>query len=473
MKISFIIFLFLFILLFCLETDFNIVYNSNYEGSQFINLINNVFLEVNISFGSHEDTFKAELDLESYCITIPGIELENENIKKFNKSLSTTFKEKEKLNFIFLEKFFSGLIGEDTIKLGNSRSIKNIRFVIAYEYSYSFQNSFSYIGLGLSTNQINLAGINILEQLKNNSIIDKQLWYLEFEDYNKGKFVLGKYPHEINTNYKEKDKYQTYLQKTNLDSYRIKFDEIYYGYLNNYENRIVMQEHKETVILLSTRLIYSTYEYGESIYNKFFRKKIEEKKCFIGKISEDSEYSCFYCQKNININEMENLNFYIRDTNMTFTFTPKDLFYEHNDYFYYLVVYKQFNIDDSDKDTEWKLGLQFLQKYVLTFDRNDRIVYYYSKNDFDDDGGNNNKDDDGNNNKDDDKKDGEKSKDNNSTYIIIIVLLIVIFICSIAFLVLYIKKIKPRKVKANELDEGYDYETKKESENGKDNFLIN
>ena len=33
-------------------------------------------------------------------------------------------------------------------------------------------------------------------------------------------------------------------------------------------------------------------------------------------------------------------------------------------------------------------------------------------------------------------------------------------------------KIKPKKKKANELDEGYDYETKKDNENGKD-YLIN
>ena len=423
-----------------------------------MNLINNAFLEVNISFGSQEDTFKAELNLESYCITIPGIELEDENVKRFNKSLSTTFKEIEKLSFIFFEKFFSGVIGEDTIKLGNSGSINSTKFVVASEYSYDIPNSFSYIGLGLSTNQINFAGTNILEQLKNKSIIERQIWYLEFDDYNKGKFVLGKFPHEMNTKYKEEERYSTNFKKTIIDTYRLEFDEIYYGNLNKYENRIVMQEHDEAVISLSTRLIYSTYEYGETIYNNFFSKKIEEKKCFSGKVSENSAYIYYYCQKNTNINEMENLNFYIRNTNMTFTLTPKDLFYEHNEYIYYLVVYKQFNIDDSDKDTEWILGLQFLQKYVLTFDRNDRIVYYYSSDD--------------NSEEKSGKKPKDKDSSNSTKYIIIIVVLIVIFIGCIAFLVYYIMKIKPRKKKANELDEGYDYETKKDNENGKD-YLIN
>ena len=34
-------------------------------------------------------------------------------------------------------------------------------------------------------------------------------------------------------------------------------------------------------------------------------------------------------------------------------------------------------------------------------------------------------------------------------------------------------KIKPRKVKVNELNEGYNFEAKKDNENGKDNYLIN
>ena len=92
-----------------------------------------------------------------------------------------------------------------------------------------------------------MANINILEQLRNKSIIDRQLWYLEFDDYNKGKFVLGKFLHEIKTKYKEKDIYSTNLKKSVLDTYRMEFDEIYYGDLNKYENRKSMKDHKEAV----------------------------------------------------------------------------------------------------------------------------------------------------------------------------------------------------------------------------------
>ena len=76
---------------------------------------------------------------------------------------------------------------------------------------------------------------------------------------------------------------------------------------------------------------------------------------------------------------MENLNFVLKEKNITFTLEPKDLFYEENDYLYYLIVYKNFEIDDANKDTEWIFGLQFLQKYNIVFNRDDKIAYFYNK----------------------------------------------------------------------------------------------
>jgi len=49
-------------------------------------------------------------------------------------------------------------------------------------------------------------------------------------------------------------------------------------------------------------------------------------------------------------------------------------------------------------------------------------------------------------------------------YIIIIVVLSVVLLGSIGFLVFYILKIKPRKKKANELDDDFDYQSKQNEE---------
>ena len=68
----------------------------------------------------------------------------------------------------------------------------------------------------------------------------------------------------------------------------------------------------------------------------------------------------------------------------------------------------------------------------------------------------------------------EGADNSNSTkYIIIIVCLCVVFIFCIGLLVFYILKIKPRKKKANELDEGYDYETQKDNEQGNSPLMVN
>ena len=454
MKLNLLIFLSLLLTLYSIETDFDIIYNTNSEGQKFINLINDIYTEIEISFGLNLETFKLRLDLSNYCTVIPGIEFNNSKIKMFNKSSSTTFEEVDKFATIYFENFYSGVVGKDKIKIGKNEPIDNMKFIVAS--SYSIYQYYSYFGLDFKSNQVNLFGLNFLEQLKSNSIIDKQIWYLEFKDNNKGKFIIGKLPHEVNNKkYNKNDIRSTYLNKTSsfYSFYKIKFDEIYYGKSNNYNNRVIMKEHNDGEISLSTKLIYSTYEFGETIYKNFFKIKIEDKICFREKINSNKEYLYFYCLKDkIKMNEMENLNFVIKDNNMTFTFSPKELFYEHEKYLYYLVVYKPYNEEDTDKDTEWYLGLHFLQKYTLAFDRQEQIVYYYIP-----------KNNNGN----------EKSNKSTTIYIIIIILLVVIFLVCIGTLVYYIIKIKPRKKKANELDEGYDYETKKNENNGNDPFLIN
>lgn len=476
MKVYIYIYIFLITKLLGIELDFNVLYSNSDENS-FINLINEVYLESEISVGSNKQKFNVELDLSSYCMTIPGTEVDVPDIQKFDKSSSESFKQIETLDNIFLEKFYNGVLGEDKVILGKNLTSYDLKFVVASEYSYSVKNSYAYLGLSLITRQVNLVGLNILEQLKENNEINKQIWYLNFNENSKGTFIIGQFPHQVNkTRYNEINMRSTYFDKEHSDAYKIKFDEIYYGNSNELDKREIMEDHNSAIFSISTNLIYSTYVYGDFIYKKFFMKKIEDKICFEGKLQENSEYIYFYCQKDkLNFSEMENLNFLIRNTNMTFTLEPKDLFYMHNDYLYYLIVFKHLNIDDTDKDTEWVLGLQFLRKYTMTFDRNERIFYYYTSVSDDKEGENDNKDNTNNN-------DGKNKSGNNSVkYIIIIVLLSIVFIGCIVFLIFYILKIKPRKKKANELDENYEYSSKnnnveEQNQNQNENetpFMIN
>ena len=473
MKAYLLIFLSSITLLNCIDSDFNVVYISNSE-NEFTKYSGNIYIEVDISFGSNEDKFKSELDITSFLTVVSGVEAKEENIKKFNQSLSSTFIKKRNEHPYYLEKFYRGIIGEDSIKLGESESIKDISFAVATSWSYNI-NTGCYIGLTFKAQQLDLSGLNLLEQLKNHSIIEKQTWYLEFNDNNKGKFVVGKYPHEINNKkYNEEKLYKIDISRSFSKDYSIEFDEIYYGNINNYENRYAMKEHLISAISLSTRLIYCTYVFGEYIYNKFFKKKIEDKICFHDYLKKNDAYSFnynyYYCNSDINLSEMENLYFTIRSRNVTFVLEPKDLFYKFNGSLYYLIVYKDYFEEDSNKDTNWEFGLQFLQKYTLTFNRDDKVLYYY--NDDKDSNDNNN-----NNNGGKDNNNGGKDNNNESSsslkYIIIIIVLSLFFIGCIAFLIYYIKKIKPRKAKANELNEDFDYQAKDNYNNQNDPFAIN
>ena len=65
---------------------------------------------------------------------------------------------------------------------------------------------------------------------------------------------------------------------------------------------------------------------------------------------------------------MENLNFVtsVMSDNMTFVFEPKDLFYEKDNIYYFLIIYKPIDHITSP-DSEWLVGTLFLQKYLLAF----------------------------------------------------------------------------------------------------------
>jgi hypothetical protein len=244
-----------------------------------------------------------------------------------------------------------------------------------------------------------------------------------------------------------------YIAKTHSSYiYALKLQEIYYGKTEKYDNRISGDSLHTTIRFdLNTRLIQCTYDFGIILHNKFFEQKIKNKVCKDGMI--DTLYKYYYCEKGkININEMENINFVtdIQSDNMTFVLEPKDLFFEHNDLLYFLVIYKVEDYETSP-EIDWIVGTPFLKKNLITFNRNDKLIYFYKKTN--------------------NENNGNEKKSLQLKYIITISVLSVVFLVSIVVLILYIIKIKPRKKKANELDDDFDYQEKKTKEG--DSPLIN
>ena len=201
----------------CLQSDFQIYYD-NYDEDDIISSLRKTYIEIESSFGSNMDKFKPVLDTESQAIVIPSAEYNTPgNVQKFNKSTSSTFVEQKKIGMQFNgEKFYSGIMGNDNFKLGNSEVIKKkISFIIATAYSSLTFNYYNYAFIGLKPFIIgDETKYNIIEQMKNDDLISNATWFLNFESDTKGKFVIGTLPDIIYSNiYSSEDMIQTHLQK--------------------------------------------------------------------------------------------------------------------------------------------------------------------------------------------------------------------------------------------------------------------
>ena len=136
-------------------------------------------------------------------------------------------------------------------------------------------------------------------------------------------------------------------------------------------------------------------------------------------------------------------------SNITFVLDKNDLFsynpYNKSDTQIYFLVFFYNHNNQYDEITKFKLGIPFFKKYKFSFNSDDRVMNYYEKTTP------NNKDTD----TDIDKDTSKKNYKNIISIIIIVILLIIFFILGVLFHKNIIKL--PRKKKANELDDDYEY----------------
>lgn len=120
------------------------------------------------------------------------------------------------------------------------------------------------------------------------------------------------------------------------------------------------------------------------------------------------------------------LTLYHKELNFTFEIDLKDLFYKLNDMKYFLIIFNNFNPYD------WKLGLPFFQKYNFVFDIDKKTIGLYKR------------------------KGGNFSF---SFSFFIYCILILIIIC-MGYFIYYLLSHKPRKRRANELEDNFEYQAK-------------
>ena len=127
--------------------------------------------------------------------------------------------------------------------------------------------------MGLTiTNSDENSWIRIINQLKNQNIINGLRFTVKYtSDYN-GFIYLGEFPHEYNSNYYYiEQKISAYINMKDQSSYllpRLNMDNIYYYYNNNTINI----KDRYTIFYMDYGLILGTQSYLNQIQNDFFSK---------------------------------------------------------------------------------------------------------------------------------------------------------------------------------------------------------
>ena len=378
------------------------------NNNNFIDYIINNNIYVTIPIGNPSQFIKFNVTMKSSSISITSFN--NYNYKD-SKSYYAIEDERE----IYKYKFKNGFEATDNFLINNKQC--NFSFLFVTEMLEDFDIILGEIGLKIYEQNL-YNKMNIILQLKQLDLINSYGFGFQYTDEYKGNLILG-----INYNKEEYNIINNGIENI-FDSYNIKFNHIIIG--NEKELKYI-----KVNILIDLFGFIGTREYLEIIKNKFFNSLLNEKKCFIvNDEKEDSNFFYIKCKKNIDLKKFPNLSFLSYDLKMYFNFTYEDLFKLNDDFYYFLIVFRILD----DNNSFWELGEIFFRKYNLLFDLDKKIIGFpIIKSNY--------------------KKNEINKKEKSRIYKNFIIFLNFILICIIIFLILFILLLIKKKKINNRIKE--------------------
>ena len=391
---------------------------NNSDLNPILNLIHSE-LQINLEIGEPIQTIPCILKTRKFFFLITG-SLNSDNVIKFKEKESQTFISEGDEFSMENQDFITAIKGSDNFKLPNNKKIR-LNFLLANKLNYIESGK-----IGLKLIEINplTQEKHFIYQLKTNKLLNYYSFFLEFNDEEKGNFVLGDYPHEYNSKKYNKDQF-IYIRSGKMDNlvdWIIDFDEINFG---DFHFSI-----KKASIEYENGLIIAPSESKNYILKTYFNDSINKNICFE---ETKNNITTYFCNKdNFSIKNFPNLFFVLKDSNFSFELNKDDLFLIENNKIYFKIAFQSFQ--NLKLESHWILGQSFLKKHLLVFDLDKKIIGFY-----------NNKIQIGG------IKNGKKLK----TFFVICLF---IFIIGEAIFIYYYFKRKNRRVRAYELNEGIDYE---------------
>ena len=448
------------------RSDKNIVNNNNeeaYNNTQFFNQHYVFKFLTMIEIGSPPQKVISQIEIFKDSLLIK--DFSDVNIQIFNQKDYTEYQTKESYTFknISETKKYNNVeiikyLGEDEIYFFTDiNDIKENKYSNFHNFKFELGNfiinASNYYSLSIGLNyDIGNSITNFMRQLHSRKIISSFLISFEYniDDITKeydGLLMIGKYPHQLMPDkYKEEDFISFYSNQPNtmfITNFFIHFDEMSSIDKNNIKN---VFENKKAVLRLNSDLIIGTGEYLDYIEKTYFEKYYKLKICKQYKTNTQflTDFIIISCDvnNNLNLEEFPTIKFYMKQENLSFELTYKDLFMKINNKYYFCISFET-------KNLVWHIGTPLFNKYTFVYNGEAKTVGFYKKKIIKNaqiiENNNNNKD---------------WKLEINIGKIIIILVLLIIFIFLIAFIsYCYGKKIHfIRKRHANELvDDNFEY----------------
>ena len=411
---------------------------------KFIDALINNKLYTNVEIGTPPQKMEFLVDFNFYDSLVI-------HKNKFDNYSSLTFNQINRQNTYYSSDYKLSYLASDIVSL--EKNISNFSLTFLYVIgpkNEPFINAPGIIGFGISQLRNVKFKYSLLDQLKKVRKIKTYQYTLIFNDDNfNGIIILNK------------DLYENYPDDILVFDYSIfssEFSYIYnwgWDYMFSYYNSELLPI-KNIYLKPELGLIIASDKVKNILREKFFETKIKQNKCYE---SYYENYYYFHCEKDVNINEFGKIEIIMKLKSMNISLVSEDLFYEYNNYFYFLMIFKN-DIDIKDII----LGHPFFKKYNTLFNPEEKIVGFYNikinynlndeKNDITLD----NKNQKDNNKKESNKinKNGKnegRKKENNLVLKIIFIIALIIGIFIILFISFYLYRGIKRKRKGKLFEE--------------------
>ena len=364
-------------------------------------------ISTNVYIGDPIIKFPLSIKLRQYPLLLADV-MSNirKDIPRYDPVKSRTYDEYWGERDIYNEEYFvSGFRVYDYFYFGNENVSNKFNFILVREAKKHFSGI---LGLSLYKND-QISKFNLIGQLKNYNFTKNKTFYFNFED---NKLIFDDYPHiTYGDKYKEINfrSVKSYIdnQAQNFD---IMFDVITY--------KKYVEKDKVIELTVESDLFKGSSEFGKYLFNNYFSKyKDCEKTVVLDK------YYSFVCNSEKAMKNFDDIDFLLKEEEMVFYLSKNELFKEEDGKYYFLMYF------DEKEDNKWSFGKNFFSKYILVFDVDKKQIGFYF----------------------------EKKKTNTLLYILLVSFIVIAIVLG-GFLYYHIIN-KPRRKRANELEDNYDYIT--------------